>query len=185
MTRFGVLSLSAALLASLALGGCGGVRQSLGLVRTSPDEFAVVAKPPLVLPPDFGLRPPVPGAPPLAAQADPVVQAATALATVAPATAANRQAPAGRDGLTAAENALLGAAGVAATDPGIRQRVDLEAAQLVDKNRNFVQRLLDFQRPNPALDPTGEAERLREAGQPVPTGPQPTARRAGDGLFGR
>ena len=56
MTRFGVLSLSAALLASLALGGCGGVRQSLGLVRTSPDEFAVVAKPPLVLPPDFGLR---------------------------------------------------------------------------------------------------------------------------------
>lgn len=185
MTRFGALSLSAALLASMALGGCGGVRQSLGLVRSSPDEFAVVAKPPLVLPPDFGLRPPAPGAPPLATQADPAVQAAAALATAAPATAAARQTAAGREGLTAAENALLGAVGVAATQPGIRQRIDLEAAQLAEKDRTFVGRLLAFQRPNAALDPVGEAERLRAAGQPVPTGPQPTARRAGEGLFGR
>jgi len=183
MTRFGAASLSAALLAALALGGCGGVRQTLGLVRTSPDEFAVVAKPPLVLPPDFGLRPPVPGAPPLATQADPVALAANALAAPVPAAAGNRQAAPAREGLTAAENALLGAAGVAATDPGIRQRVDLEAGQLAEKNRGFVERLLAFQRQAETLDAGAEAERLRAAGQPVTTGPQPTARRAGEGLL--
>ena len=52
MTRFGTVSLSALLLAALAVSGCSGARQTLGLVRTSPDEFVVVAKPPLVLPPD-------------------------------------------------------------------------------------------------------------------------------------
>ncbi|MFM2128594.1 MAG: hypothetical protein RL477_140 [Pseudomonadota bacterium] len=182
MTCFGTVSLSALLLAALAVSGCSGARQTLGLVRTSPDEFAVVAKPPLVLPPDFGLRPPVPGAPPTAAQANPVAQAATALAAPVPTPNANA-APAGRAGLTAAENALLGAAGVAATDPGIRQRVDLESAQLAEKDRGFVGRLLSFQRPPEAVDPFAEAERLRAAGQPVTTGPQPTARRSGGGLL--
>lgn len=183
MTGFRAASTAAALLAALALAGCGGVRQTLGLVRTSPDEFAVVAKPPLVLPPDFGLRPPVPGAPPLAIQADPAAVAANALAAPAPAAAAGRQAAPARAGLTAAENALLGAAGVAATDPGIRQRVDLEAAQLAEKNRGVVERLLAFQRPAETIDAAAEAERLRAAGKPVTTGPQPTARRAGEGLL--
>src|SRR5689334_7871027 len=97
------------MVAALALGGCGGVRQTLGLVRNSPDEFAVVAKPPLTLPPDFGLRPPVPGAPPMGQQADPVAQAANALApNAAP------QPP--RTALTAGETALLGAAGATNTD---------------------------------------------------------------------
>lgn len=183
MIRFRAASTAAALLASLALAGCGGVRQTLGLVRQSPDEFAVVAKPPLELPPDFGLRPPVPGAPPLATQADPAALAANALTAPVPATAAGRQAAATREGLTAAENALLGAAGVAGTDPGIRQRVDLEAGQLAEKNRGVVERMLAFQRPPETLDAAGEAERLRAAGQPVTTGPRPTARRAGEGLL--
>jgi hypothetical protein len=44
----------------LALGGCG----STGLFnRDRPDEFAVSRQAPLVIPPDFALAPPNPGAP--------------------------------------------------------------------------------------------------------------------------
>lgn len=45
----------------LVLGGCGGFRESLGLTKSSPDEFAVITQKPLVVPPEFGLRPPRPG----------------------------------------------------------------------------------------------------------------------------
>jgi len=45
----------------LVLSGCGGFRESLGLTKNSPDEFAVVTHKPLVVPPEFGLRPPRPG----------------------------------------------------------------------------------------------------------------------------
>src|SRR5690606_37352619 len=48
----------------LALAACEGVKQELGMTKQPPDEFAVVAsKAPLVVPPDFTLRPPRPGAP--------------------------------------------------------------------------------------------------------------------------
>ena len=48
----------------LALAACEGVKQELGMTKQAPDEFAVVAsKAPLVVPPDFSLRPPRPGAP--------------------------------------------------------------------------------------------------------------------------
>jgi hypothetical protein len=49
-----------ALLATAALAGCssGGI-----LGRARPDEFAVQRQAPLVVPPDFALTPPAPGAP--------------------------------------------------------------------------------------------------------------------------
>ena len=46
----------------LWLSGCGEVRRSIGLDRTMPDEFAVESRAPLLIPPDFNLRPPQPGA---------------------------------------------------------------------------------------------------------------------------
>ena len=53
----------------LALGGCSGtVQENLGLGKRSPDEFQVVRRAPLILPPDYSLRPPEPGAPGPAAQ---------------------------------------------------------------------------------------------------------------------
>ena len=45
----------------LLLGACDNVRDTLGLTRNGPDEFAVATTPPLVMPPDFTLRPPAPG----------------------------------------------------------------------------------------------------------------------------
>jgi hypothetical protein len=45
---------------SLTLSACGGsnAREILGLGRKNPDEFRVVSRPPLSMPPDFTLRPP-------------------------------------------------------------------------------------------------------------------------------
>lgn len=173
------VAVAAAVLVGLA--GCStGTRQILGLTRTSPDEFMVVAKAPLILPPDFGLRPPIPGAPPLAAVADPVAQATAALdnAGRAPAAAAPRA------NLTAGENAILGAAGVAVAEPGIRARVDLDAQQVADRGRTFAERLLWWQQPvtNTVLNPTTEADRLRAQGTTTTGAPPLAARPAGGPL---
>jgi hypothetical protein len=48
----------------LTLAACEGgeVKESLGLNRESPDEFVVVSRPPLSVPPEFTLLPPEPGA---------------------------------------------------------------------------------------------------------------------------
>lgn len=52
----------ACLLVALALlSGCADVREMMGFSREGPDEFAVVTHQPLVIPPDFRLRPPRPG----------------------------------------------------------------------------------------------------------------------------
>lgn len=47
----------------LALPGCTGLRQALGMDQVGPDEFAVESRAPLTIPPDFDLRPPQPGSP--------------------------------------------------------------------------------------------------------------------------
>ena len=47
-------------LLGLATGGCG-ISKALGGGKNAPDEFAITTKAPLVVPPDYGLRPPRPG----------------------------------------------------------------------------------------------------------------------------
>jgi len=50
-------------LALILLSGCGGdTAKILGFEKEAPDEFQVVSRAPLSLPPDYGLRPPEPGA---------------------------------------------------------------------------------------------------------------------------
>ena len=55
-------SLTLLVLALILLPGCEGVRKQFGMGKSSPDEFRVVSRAPLTMPPDFGLRPPDPGA---------------------------------------------------------------------------------------------------------------------------
>lgn len=43
---------------AMALGGCSTIEDTLGLGKTSPDESRVTVQSPLVIPPDFALRPP-------------------------------------------------------------------------------------------------------------------------------
>src|SRR5215472_6535778 len=45
------------------LAGCHSTAQAFGMAKVTPDEFRVVTKAPLTLPPDYALRPPAPGEP--------------------------------------------------------------------------------------------------------------------------
>jgi hypothetical protein len=47
----------------IAVSGCSSFRAATGADKRTPDEFAVAREAPLVVPPDFSLRPPRPGAP--------------------------------------------------------------------------------------------------------------------------
>jgi hypothetical protein len=53
----------AALALLLLVPGCTDFKRAIGMEKVSPDEFAVEARAPLTIPPDFDLRPPQPGAP--------------------------------------------------------------------------------------------------------------------------
>jgi hypothetical protein len=54
--------LAAVLASAVVLGGCSRIQESLGSIRTSPDEFNVVTRAPLILPPTLDdLPPPQPG----------------------------------------------------------------------------------------------------------------------------
>lgn len=60
MMRRKSLTLGTALivLAGLGVSGCSSVKDALGTTKYPPDEFTVVAKTPLIIPPDYNLRPP-------------------------------------------------------------------------------------------------------------------------------
>ena len=49
---------------AVALGGCTDFKRAIGMEKVIPDEFAVVSRAPLAIPPDYSLRPPQPGAAP-------------------------------------------------------------------------------------------------------------------------
>lgn len=87
--------------------------------RSGPDEFSVARQAPLVIPPDFALTPPTPGAP-RANDVSPNAQALDALFGGA--------AP-----RSAGETAAISQAGVDTNDPGIRSTVGDPGTNVVDK----------------------------------------------------
>ena len=107
----------AAGLASVALlSGCGAGKS---LDRARPDEFAVARQAPLVIPPDFALVPPQPGA---ARPQDTAANAQT-LDALFGGTAARSSAEAG----------VLSEAGPSAADPGIRSSAGDPGTTVIDK----------------------------------------------------
>ena len=121
------------------LSGCGSLRDAAGLTKRSPDEFAVTTKAPLVIPPDFNLRPPLPGAPPSNTR-DPSTNAEMALfANADPQTVANGMA----GNYTPGEKMLLANAKAQNSDPSIRARLNADQRAVVQNaDRSFTDRLL-------------------------------------------
>jgi hypothetical protein len=126
-------------LAVAALSGCEDLRRAAGLNKKSPDEFAVTTKAPLVIPPDFNLRPPMPGAPP-ANTLDPSSNAELALfSNTDPQTVAAGM----RGNYTPGEKMLLANAKVQLADPGIRARLNADQrAAVQNADRSFTDKLL-------------------------------------------
>lgn len=182
----GIRSLAVALgLAGAAalLQGCDGARQALGLEKQPPDEFAVVTRAPLVLPPDYGLRPPAPGAERPQEQ-NPRSRARDILLSNAASAPADAAAAAVREGrFSPGEAALLGRAGALNPDPVIRQTVNRESSAMAEVEKSMFDKLLFWQEPREpgiVVDPTKEAQRLREAsalGTPANQGQVPVIER--------
>src|SRR6201985_1552713 len=106
-------------LCTTALAGCDSLRTMAGLQKKSPDEFAVTTKAPLVIPPDFNLRTPMPGAPPTNS-ARPTANAEQALFN----TSDPQTVAAGMQGnYSMAEKLLLANAGAQNADQGVTARL--------------------------------------------------------------
>lgn len=131
---------------AVSLSGC----QLFNRGKVVPDEFAVVSKPPLTVPPEYSLLPPRPG------------EASAQLDTSQQAQAALFGADAVADA-SDAEQALVAQAGGIAADPAIRRQLDREIAGTVYKDRSFADRILFWRGAGDAgvaLDAAEEAERL-------------------------
>ncbi len=164
----------------LALGACGSFRDELGLTKQPPDEFRVVSRAPLAVPPNYTLATPAPGTP-RPQEGTPTDQARTAVF-------GNEQA-AQPTAETTADQAFLNAAGAENADPQIRQVVDAETRTLNDESTSFVDELIfwrDDPPPGVVVDPTKESQRIKEnqaLGRPVTDGDTPTIQRREQGIF--
>lgn len=173
----------------LTLTACGNnVRQALGFTKRSPDEFQVVAQPPLTLPPDYNLRAPEPGAPrPQAGTAED--QARLALTSNGEDTTGSSLASTGSSDQTTGEVALLAKAGANDIDPEVRAMIDAETAAQVERDQTLIERLVFWRSPEPygaVVDPVKETERLRQnaaEGKPITEGETPTIYRRRKGLL--
>jgi hypothetical protein len=123
---------------ALALAGCGSLRDLAGLQKKSPDEFAVTTKAPLVIPPDFSLRPPMPGAPPSNSVAPTATAEQALFNTSDPQTVANGM----RGNYSMAEKLLMANAGVQNSDPAIRARIAGDARAVQNSDKSFTDRVL-------------------------------------------
>ena len=170
-----VLGCAAAL---LALSACDEIRQVSGLEKQSPDEFAVVTRAPLSLPPDYGLRPPRPGA----ARPQETEVATEAQDLLAP-------DPPDKAPASSGEAGLLEASRAADAEPGIRRKLDRDASVLAAEDKGFVDRILSRgDGPEDVVDAKREAERLREnaeRGKPPTEGETPRIERRSRGWIER
>ena len=154
--RFAVLGVCA-----LSLMGCQSLRKAAGLNKEGPDEFAVVTKQPLIIPPEYALRPPRDGAAPTN-QVAPTDAAQSALFDTDP-TAAAKAMP---GDYSQAEKLLLAQSGVNKIDPSIRQEIAADGRAMEASDDTFTQKVLFWQDEKVPGDPVNaEAEDKRLSAQ--------------------
>ena len=164
-------AIAALLLAGAGLGGCSHASSALGLNKVTPDEFRVVAKAPLVIPPDYSLRPPKPGEP-RPQELQPESAARVALL-------GEREGEARSDG----EKLLVSKAGADKADPLVRFVVDDEFGDIAHKDKSFADKVIFWRKDKAnkgqaeiataeqqsrAIDPAAEAKQVKDL-----TGDQP------------
>ena len=184
--RVGVLLAAATLLVS----GCEKTRSVVGLDKQAPDEFAVVTRAPLSLPPDFGLRPPQPGAE--RPQEGSVRNQAREVLIGGVGSSSRSEgvkAAAASGKLSRGEAALLASAGALNADPSIRSVVNRETSALVEADDSLLDKVLFWQEHQPQgtiVDADKELRRLREAsaiGEPPNKGEVPVIKRRERGIL--
>lgn len=143
-----------ALVGLTGLSACSGARRALGLQKVTPDEFRVVTKAPLTLPPDYSLRPPMPGQP-RPAELQPESAARTALL-------GQRASETRSEG----EKLLVSKAGADKADPLARYVVDDEFGAIAHKDKSFADWVMFWRKGQPAA-PATAAEDAANTATPV------------------
>ena len=165
MKKYGACLVLAAV---LALSACTSVKKEMGVGRNSPDEFLVVKRAPLTLPPDYGLRPPVnPN------DAPPASAAAAASAEEIILGKSTDEASIGSP-----EKELLRKIGADAANPDIRKQIDEDNGYISLQNKTVAEKLIFWNddqsapqnMPDSVVNAGAEAERIKKAkaeGTPV------------------
>jgi hypothetical protein len=149
---------SAALLVGVvALGAgasaCHTVGDAFGQTKNAPDEFRVVTKAPLVVPPEYALRPPAPGEPrPMELQPE----SAAEQALIGEREAADRDD---------AEKLLVAKAGAEHADPLIRYVIDDQFGAIAHKDKSFADKVMFWRKGDP------EVVKVATADTPSPVDP--------------
>ena len=150
-----------------ALAGCsnlnetGGIRNAVGLAGSSPDEFLVVSKAPLVMPPDMNLRPPRAGAPDLG-EIDLRAQARSSVTGA-------QQGAVAEAGTSAGEMAILSRANAHQANPSVRDELLADEGAVRADARVLDTILGREDELSEPLDPWSESDRLRQQTSGAPS----------------
>jgi hypothetical protein len=156
---FSRVAVAAALVAGAALAGCASTKQALGITKVVPDEFRVVSMAPLVVPPDYALRPPAPGEPrPQELQPE----SAARVALMGQRAAEDR---------SEGEKLLASKAGADNADPLIRYVVDDEFGSIAHKDTGFANWVMFWRRGKPPVQPAAQTAAASGADTPTPIDP--------------
>jgi hypothetical protein len=147
---------ASAILVAAGLAGCQSTEKALGMAKITPDEFRVVTKAPLIVPPDYALRPPAPGEP-RPQELQPESAARNALLGA-------REAQQRTDG----EKLLVAKAGADKADPLVRYVVDDEFGDIAHKDKSFADKVMFWKKDDkPAAAPKGALDNSAKPLDPV------------------
>ncbi len=206
---------SAPVLLLALLSACSGsdVKDTLGMNRVAPDEFKVVSRPPLTVPPQFSLLPPGtesegPAQQPASEQAKDVVMGATAAdgSTTFTAPGASTSttpvkskplsnaaaAKASADRAKKADDQFMQHFGADKADPNVRKELveDHVSKQLKEEDESWWD-IMSSPAPkakDPMVDASQESDRIKDnadTGKPVNEGETPTVKEKDRGILGR
>jgi len=150
------------IIGALGLGGCENAKEVIGLTKQAPDEFAIVTRAPLSIPPQYGLRPPKPGA----ARPQETTPTSKARSILLRNSGQKGQADATASGkFSSGEAAFLKRAGALNPDPSIRQQVNIESSALADADKSVLRKVIFWQKPEEPgkiIDARKESRRIRQ-----------------------
>ncbi len=139
---------------TLIITGCSSAGKALGMTKSTPNEFNILTKPPLVVPPEYNLRPPRSGELNVEEKYATVAARKALLGDIDPAKP------------SAGEAVLIAKAGGGRADPAVRVIIDGQNS-IERKNRGFTDRIIFWKNgkaigpDGQPLDPDDEARRMK------------------------
>ena len=164
------------------LSGCSNVRDALGQNKKSPDEFAILARAPLSVPPNFSLRVPNKG------MERPQEPSSRNMGRDLIFKKSNSDRENDSKSNTSSIRVLLG---TNKANPKIREIINAETKNMVFYDKSFLDKLLSWKKPSEdgvVVDAAAEARRLKnnvEQKKPVTEGKTPIINRKKSGLLNK